>query len=40
MSKSRNRKLIESLFKQIEKELGYHIVDKQFGNCYFIVESK
>lgn len=37
---SRNRKLIESLFKQIEKELGYHIVDKQFGNCYFIVESK
>lgn len=40
MSKSRNRKLIESLFKQIEKELGYHIVDKQFGNCYFIIESK
>ena len=40
MSKSRNRKLIESLFKQIEKDLGYHIVDKQFGNCYFIVESK
>lgn len=40
MSKSRNRKLIEILFKQIEKELGYHIVDKQFGNCYFIVESK
>lgn len=40
MSKSRNRKLIENLFKQIEKELGYHIVDKQFGNCYFIVESK
>lgn len=40
MNKSRNRKLIESLFKQIEKELGYHIVDKQFGNCYFIVESK
>lgn len=40
MSKSRNRKLIESLFKQIEKELGYHIIDKQFGNCYFIVESK
>ena len=40
MSKSKNRKLIESLFKQIEKELGYHIVDKQFGNCYFIVESK
>lgn len=40
MSKSRNRKLIESLFKQIEKELEYHIVDKQFGNCYFIVESK
>lgn len=40
MSKSRSRKLIESLFKQIEKELGYHIVDKQFGNCYFIIESK
>lgn len=40
MSRSRNRKLIENLFKQIEKELGYHIVDKQFGNCYFIVESK
>lgn len=40
MSKSRNRKLIESLFKQIEKDLGYHIVDEQYGNCYFIVESK
>lgn len=40
MSKNRNRKLIESLFKQIEKDLGYHIVDEQFGNCYFIVESK
>lgn len=40
MSKSRNRKLIESLFKQIEKGLGYHIVDEQYGNCYFIVESK
>lgn len=40
MSKSRNRKLIESLFKQIEKDLGYHIVDEQYGNCYFIIESK
>lgn len=40
MSKSRNRKLIESLFKQIEKDLRYHIVDEQYGNCYFIVESK
>lgn len=40
MSKSRNRKFIESLFKQIEKDLGYHIVDEQYGNCYFIVESK
>lgn len=37
---SKNRKLIESLFKQIEKDLGYHIVDEQYGNCYFIVESK
>lgn len=37
---SKNRKLIESLFKQIEKDLGYHIVDKEFGNCYFIIESK
>lgn len=40
MSKSRNRKLIESLFKQIENDLGYHIVDEQYGNCYFIIESK
>lgn len=40
MNKSRNRKLIESLFKQIEKELRYHIIDEQYGNCYFIVESK
>lgn len=37
---SKNRKLIESLFKQIENNLGYHIVNKEFGNCYFIVESK
>lgn len=37
---SKNRKLIESLFKQIERDLGYHIVDEQYGNCYFIVESK
>ena len=37
---STNRKLIEELFNQIETELGYHIIDKQFGNCYFIVESK
>lgn len=40
MSKSRNRKLIENLFKQIEEELGYHIIDEQYGNCYFIIESK
>ena len=40
MSKSRNRKLVESLFKQIENDLGYHIIDTQYGNCYFIVESK
>ena len=37
---SKNRKLIEELFSQIENNLGYHIVDKEFGNCYFIVESK
>ena len=37
---SKNRKLIESLFKQIERDLGYHIVDEQYGNCYFIIESK
>lgn len=37
---SKNRKLIESLFKQIENDLGYHIVDEQYGNCYFIIESK
>ena len=37
---SKNRKLIESLFKQIERNLGYHIVDEQYGNCYFIIESK
>lgn len=37
---SKNKKLIEELFTQIETELGYHIIDKQFGNCYFIVESK
>lgn len=37
---SKNRKLIENLFKQIEEELGYHIIDEQYGNCYFIIESK
>ena len=37
---SKNKKLIEDLFQQIETELGYHIIDKQFGNCYFIIESK
>lgn len=37
---SKNRKLIEELFFQIENSLEYHIVDKEFGNCYFIVESK
>lgn len=36
----KNKKLIEDLFQQIETELGYHIIDKQFGNCYFIIESK
>lgn len=37
---SKNRKLIEELFFQIENNLEYHIVDKEFGNCYFIIESK
>lgn len=37
---SKNKKLIEDLFQQIETELEYHIIDKQFGNCYFIIESK
>lgn len=37
---SKNRKLIEELFFQIENNLEYHIIDKQFGNCYFIIESK
>lgn len=41
MSKSRNRKLIESLFKQIEKELGYHIVEsKELDTiCHFHIKE-
>lgn len=34
---NKNKKLIESLFKEIEK-LGYHIINKQYTNHYFVFE--
>lgn len=35
-----NKELIESLFNQIESDLGYHIINKKYGNCYFIYEDE
>lgn len=40
VSKLSNKELIESAFKQIEEETGFHIINKKFGNCYFIFESE
>lgn len=35
-----NKELIESLFKQIENDLGYHVINKRYGNCYFVYEDE
>lgn len=35
-----NKELIESLFTQIENDLGYHIINKLYGDCYFIFEGE
>ena len=35
LSKLTNRELVESAFKQIEKETNLHIVDVEFEDCYF-----
>lgn len=34
-----NRELIDSLLNEIEVNMGYHILDKTFSNCYFLIES-
>lgn len=40
LSKKSNKQLMESALKQIEEETGFHILNKNLGNCYFIFETK
>lgn len=39
LKKLSNKELMESAFTQIEKDLGFHIKDKEYGNTYFIFEG-
>lgn len=40
LSKLTNGELVESAFRQIEKETNLHIVDVEFEDCYFIIEGE
>lgn len=35
-----NKSLIESLFKDIEEKLKFHIVNKYYTDTYFIIEDE
>lgn len=37
---SSEKELMELAFKQIEEETGFHIIDKMYGNSYFLFEDK
>lgn len=37
---SSNKELIELAFKQIERETGFHVIDKMYGNSYFFFEDE
>lgn len=39
LTKLSNRKLIEMAFTQIEEDTGFHIIDKQYGDTYFIAKG-
>ena len=38
MMMSKNKDLMESMFKEIEN-MGYHIKDKLYGDYYFVFEG-
>lgn len=38
LRKLTNKELIDSAFDMIES-LGFHILDKEYGNCYFLFEG-
>lgn len=40
MKNLKGKELIESAFAQIEKETGFHIGEKYYGNSYFLFEGE